>query len=82
MTELMHAALAEAREDPLRATRLSAAADALFAATGARRWPAERIGGHVDTHRLLASLGDAAFAAAWEAGRQLPLSAAVAEAIA
>ena len=76
------AALAVAREDPLRAVRLYAAADALFTATGARRWPAERIGGPVAMDDVRTMLGDAAFAASWEAGRQLSLSATVDEAIA
>ena len=76
------AAVALARGDAWRAARLYAAADGLFAAAGARRWPAERLGGSVDMERLRATLGDAAFAAAWEAGARLPLSAAIAEATA
>jgi predicted ATPase/DNA-binding XRE family transcriptional regulator len=76
------AALAMARGVAPRAARLYAAADAAFAATGARRWPAERLGASVDIDRVRTSLGDAAFAAAWDAGRRLSLSAAIAEAIA
>ncbi|MBA3450571.1 MAG: tetratricopeptide repeat protein, partial [Chloroflexia bacterium] len=75
------AAMAAAEGDLTRAVRLLAAAEALFAATGAARWPAERLGGDTDTTSLRVSLGEAASAAAWEAGRRLSLDVVTQEAI-
>jgi predicted ATPase/transcriptional regulator with XRE-family HTH domain len=74
------AAVAVAADEPTRAIRLLAAADELFAATGATRWPAERLGGPVTGESLRAGLCQEAFAAAWAAGRQLSLSQVIDEA--
>lgn len=64
-----------------RAARLLAAADAIRKAGGVTVAPDER----VDEERLLdtvrAGLGREAFAAAWAAGRALPIEQAVAEAL-
>ena len=75
------AALAVAAGEPVRAARLLAAADELFAATGATRWPAERLGGPVTGESLRGSIGQVAFAAARAAGRNLSLSQVIDEAI-
>jgi tetratricopeptide (TPR) repeat protein len=75
------AAVAIASQDPTRAARLLAAADALFAMTGATKWPAERLGQHVPIDELRDILGEPAFAAAWEAGRGLSLTQAVDDAL-
>jgi hypothetical protein len=58
-----------------------AAAEVLIAATGAARWPAERLCGETDTASLRLALGEAGFAAAWEAGRALPPDLAIEEAV-
>ena len=73
------AAIAAADEDPARAVRLLAAAEALTAATGTARWPAERLGGDSDFASLRVSLGEEAFTAAWQAGRRLSLDLAIKE---
>jgi predicted ATPase/DNA-binding XRE family transcriptional regulator len=73
------AGVAFARDDPARAARLLAAADALFLATGATRWPAERLGGAMASDDLRAGLSEAGFSAAWEAGMDFSLSEAVDE---
>jgi hypothetical protein len=75
------AGAAGTRGDIVRAVRLLAAADALRAALGAPRAPADQ-----DTHArqvaaMRAQLGPAAFAAAWEAGRGMTLEQAVAGAL-
>ena len=75
------AALAVAAGEPIRAARLLAAADELFAATGATRWPAERLGGPVTGESLRGSLSPEALTAAWAAGRKLSLSQVIDEAI-
>jgi hypothetical protein len=75
------ASVAVAAGKPTRAARLLAAADELFAATGATRWPAERLGGPVTEESLRDSLCQETFAAAWAAGRNLSLSQAIDEAI-
>ena len=75
------AALAVAAGEPVRAARLLTAADELFAATGATKWPAERLGGPVTGESLRADLCQEAFAAAWAAGRKLSLSQVIDEAI-
>ncbi len=54
-----------------------AAADALVAETGAAHWPAERLGGTVDTEPLRWRLGDEAFASAWATGCSLSRDRAV-----
>jgi predicted ATPase/transcriptional regulator with XRE-family HTH domain len=75
------AALAVAAGEPTRAIRLLAAADELFAATGATKWPAERLGGSVTGESPRARLCQEAFAAAWAAGRKLSLNQVIDEAI-
>ena len=75
------AALAVAAGEPTRAAHLLAAADELFAATGAKRWPAERLGGPVTTDTLRANLGKEALTAAWAAGRNRSLSEVIDEAV-
>jgi predicted ATPase len=75
------ATIAAADGDAARAVRLLAAADALFAMTGATRWPAERLGGAPSTEALQASLGTDRFAATWEVGSRLSLDLAIEEAI-
>jgi tetratricopeptide (TPR) repeat protein len=73
----------EAAEGKLNvAVRLFAAADEVSAATGATRWPAERLGGPVSLDDIRARLGEEAFSTAWAAGRALPLETAIAEALA
>jgi predicted ATPase/DNA-binding XRE family transcriptional regulator len=76
------AAIAAAEGNPARAVRLLAATEALIASTGAARWPAERLGGDMDTASLRLALGDEAFMAAWEAGQRLSLDLAIREAVA
>jgi tetratricopeptide (TPR) repeat protein len=68
--------------NPAGAARLLAAANELFASTGAKRWPAERLGALVAMDGLRASLPEDAFVAAWEAGRTLTLSQVIDEAMA
>ncbi len=65
--------------DPERATRLLAAADVQRESTGwpALLWPGRFAQVHVDAR---AALGETAFAAAWIAGRALPLAQALTEA--
>jgi predicted ATPase/DNA-binding XRE family transcriptional regulator len=75
------AAIAAADGDPVRAVRLLAVAETLVVATGATRWPAERLGGDSDSTSLRVCLGEEAFAATWEAGRCLSRDEAVREAI-
>jgi predicted ATPase/transcriptional regulator with XRE-family HTH domain len=58
------ATLAVAAGEPTRAAHLLAAADELYAATGARRWPAERLGGAETGQSLRASLREEELAAA------------------
>jgi predicted ATPase len=76
------AAIAAAEGDLARSVRLMAAAEGLVAATGAARWPAERLGGETDTASLRLALGEEGFMAAWEAGRALPPDLAIEEAVA
>jgi Tfp pilus assembly protein PilF len=59
------AALAVTAGEPTRAAHLLAVADELYAATGATRWPAERLGDPVTTDKLRANLGKEALAARW-----------------
>ena len=72
-------AIALAYGDPTRAVRLIAAAEMMFAATGATRWPAERLGGPGSTDALHAALGEDRFTAAWEFGQGLSLEQLVAD---
>jgi predicted ATPase/DNA-binding XRE family transcriptional regulator len=75
------ASLAVAADEPTRAARLLAAADELFSATGATRWPAERLGDPETGESLRAGLCHEALAAASLAGRNLSLSQVIDEAI-
>jgi predicted ATPase/transcriptional regulator with XRE-family HTH domain len=75
------ATLAVAAGEPTRAARLLAAADELFAATGAARWPAERLGGPQTGELLRSSLSQDALAAASAAGTKHSLSQEIDEAI-
>ena len=65
-------AVAEAASGaPARAIALLAAADALRAAAGAPAWPAERLALDRVIEDARATVGEAAFEAAWQAGRAL-----------
>jgi tetratricopeptide (TPR) repeat protein len=75
------ATLALAAGEPSRAARFLAAADELFAATGATRWPAERLGGPETGESLRAGLGEEELAAAPPAGTKHSLSQVIDEAI-
>jgi hypothetical protein len=75
------ASLAVAAGEPAHAARLLAAADELFAATGATRWPAERLGGPETGESLRASLCQEALAVASSAGKKRSLSQVIDEAI-
>jgi predicted ATPase/transcriptional regulator with XRE-family HTH domain len=75
------ASLAVAADEPTRAARLLAAADELFATTGATRWPAERLGGPETGESLRASLRDEELAAASADGTKRSLSQVIDEAI-
>jgi hypothetical protein len=76
------ARLALAEGWPERAARLLGAADALRDAIGAPLPPVYRAAHEHDMATARTALGDAAFAAAWAAGRALALEQAVAEALA
>ena len=67
--------------DFVGAARLLGAAETLTGATGAARWPAERLGGPVGADETENALGDDAFAAAWAAGSALSADEAVAAAL-
>jgi hypothetical protein len=75
------ATLAFTAGEPARAARLLAAADEFFSATGAMRWPAERLGGPETGESVRASLSQVAIAAAWSPARKLSLSQVIDEAI-
>lgn len=75
------ASIAAATGDPARAVRLRAAAEVLLAATGAARWPAERLGGDTDTSSLRVHLGGEVFTVEWELGRRLSPDLVIAEAL-
>jgi DNA-binding SARP family transcriptional activator/predicted ATPase len=64
-----------------RGARLLAAADQLRATIGSFIWPADQIEHDRHLAAVRAQLGDAAFAAAWAAGRAMMLDEAVAEAL-
>jgi hypothetical protein len=74
-------AVALAAGHPERAVPYFALGDALFTATGATHWPAERLGGPIAIEDLRTRLGDKAFAAAWAIGQAWSLEAATAEAM-
>jgi non-specific serine/threonine protein kinase len=75
------AGVAAAHGHPERSARLFGAAEALFDAIGQAVEPGDRV--EYDHNAAIArtQLGDRAFAAAWEAGRTMPLEQAIAEAL-
>jgi predicted ATPase/DNA-binding CsgD family transcriptional regulator len=75
------ASIAALTGDPVRAGRLYGAADALREAIGAPV-PQHHDLAETAVRAARAALGEAAFGAAWQAGRALPLAEAVAEALA
>jgi predicted ATPase len=75
------AEVALAQDRPARVARLCAAAAALRDAIGALMWPVERASYNRTLAAAQAQLDAAAFAAAWEEGRALPLEEAVALAL-
>jgi predicted ATPase/DNA-binding CsgD family transcriptional regulator len=74
--------LATSRRRPERAARLFGAAEALREAMGARLPPFRQDDHDRSLAAARAQLGAPAFAAAWAAGGELPLEAAIAEALA
>jgi tetratricopeptide (TPR) repeat protein len=70
------------RGEAARAARLHGAAEALRETSGGSVPPFERPDYERGVERVRGSLGEDAFAAAWEAGRALPTEEAVAEALA
>jgi hypothetical protein len=76
------AALAVALAQPERAARLFGAAEALREAMGTPLPPAERGAHDRSVAAVRATMGDAAFAVAWAAGRVMSLEEAVALALA
>jgi tetratricopeptide (TPR) repeat protein len=75
------AAVAGAQQLPNRAVRLLGAAEALREAVGIPLPPAYRAAHERDVAAARAQLDEAAFAAAWAAGRALPLEQAIDEAL-
>jgi predicted ATPase/transcriptional regulator with XRE-family HTH domain len=75
------ARVAASTGSPERAARLLAAADALREAGGVTVPPDERVAGERLLESARADLGEAAFAAAWDAGRARPIDLIVAEAV-
>jgi tetratricopeptide (TPR) repeat protein len=75
-------ATAAAASHPTEATRLLGGAGAQLDAIGVALLPEERAERDEATAGLRATIGQAAFAAAWEAGEAMPLEEAVAEALA
>jgi hypothetical protein len=75
------AGLAALAAEPERAARLYGAADALRTEIGAPRPPTERVAEARQIEAVRASLGGAAFDAAWSAGRALAPEQAVREAL-
>jgi non-specific serine/threonine protein kinase len=69
-------------DQPERAARLLAAVAALDEVMGGATYPPERENQERTRAAAHAALGDAAFAAAWAAGRALPQEEAIAEALA
>ena len=70
-----------AQGQPERSARLFRAADALFDAMGQVVEPGDRTEYDRNAAVARAQLGDQAFAAAWEAGRAMPLEQMIAEAL-
>jgi predicted ATPase/transcriptional regulator with XRE-family HTH domain len=75
------ATLALAAGEPSRAARFLAAADELFAATGATRWPAERLGGPETGESLRTSLCEEELTTAWAAGTKRSVSQVIDDAL-
>jgi predicted ATPase/DNA-binding SARP family transcriptional activator len=75
------ALLAASRREPARAARLWGAAEAQREALEAPRAPHEQAEHEQEVAGARAQLGEAAFAAAWGAGRALALEQAIAEAL-
>ena len=75
------ALIAADRGDAGRAARFAVVADHLAGATGAPRWPAERLGAPHATEDLRARLGDDSFAAELLAGQQPVADAVIDEAL-
>jgi predicted ATPase/class 3 adenylate cyclase len=76
------ASVACARGAPERAARLFGAGEAIREAIGAPMAPCDRAGYARSAEALRAQLGEEAFAAAWQAGRGMPLEDAIALALA
>ncbi len=75
------ASLAVAQEKPEQARRLFAWADAMREKLENPRWPTEQVVVEHDLARIQAQLDEAAFAAAYDAGRAMTLEQAVAYAL-
>src|SRR5262249_52548616 len=71
--------VAAAREEPERAARLFAAADALFEGVHSRSVPAR--GERRVVAQVRSALGEEAFAAAWAEGRAMSLEQAISDAL-
>src|SRR5258708_39272531 len=71
------AAMAEAQGQPLKAARILGAAEALREASGIPLSPAERVDHDQQAAVLRTALGEAAFAAAWAAGRAMTLEGTI-----
>src|SRR5262249_45749097 len=67
---------------PARAATLFGAVEALCAANGVILSPSDRAANERSVSAIRAHLGEAAFAAAWEAGRAMPFDLVIAEALA
>jgi non-specific serine/threonine protein kinase len=73
--------VANAQGRPLQAARLFGAAEAVRGRIGAAPWPAWHAEHERNVAATRASLGEAAFAAAWAAGRALSMDEAIEEAL-
>jgi len=78
---LLGLAVVAAREDPVRAARQFGAADVLRAAASGAMWPARRRLYEPVLAHVRATLGAAAFDAAWAEGRAMTREQAVADAL-
>ncbi|MGH2617539.1 MAG: ATP-binding protein, partial [Thermomicrobiales bacterium] len=74
------AGMASLLGQPGQAARLFGAADMLFERMGTSIWPVDKVDYDRNLKTVRARLGDEAFAAAFAAGRALPLEQAIAEA--
>jgi hypothetical protein len=75
------AEVALAQDQPTRVARLCAAAAVLRDAIGAPLWPVEQARYNRTVAAAQAQLDEAAFTAAWEEGRALPLGQVIGEAL-